>query len=91
MENEAFAQKNARFSIIFSNTEYFKGVKRRYYGVKVFNFAIAELFDLWCTCDIFIVLSPRCTGYWTKIKRGLDGPGSPTEFLALKALLLLGE
>ena len=25
---------NAPFSIIFSNSKYFKGVKRRYYGVK---------------------------------------------------------
>ena len=49
MEKRAFAlehsRANARFSILFSNIWYFKGVKRRYYGVKVY--AQVHYWTLW--------------------------------------------
>ena len=47
MENGVFCsiRANAPFSIIFSNTYYFKGIKKRYNGLKGYTHGIQENYE----------------------------------------------
>ena len=56
MENGAFAllEQMLHFHIFFSNTWYFKGVKRRYYGRKdLFKVLYFNVWHCYCSESIF--------------------------------------